>query len=157
MSDLESFEVISQDRETRDVILRLAGLARGGRLGTFIAAVGADPKLDDETRAWALDIAESLRTAHPRLVTTESAIAGRETLVLIDYAQNALGKTTVAPYSVRPRPGAPVSMPLTWEEVAGMAVRPGDFTIRTAPQRLAERGDLFAPVLAGTGVLARSP
>jgi bifunctional non-homologous end joining protein LigD len=107
----------------------------------------------EQTRAWALEVAEELRRAHPELLTTESHIAGREDLVLIDYAQNALGKTTVAPYSARPRPGAPVSMPLDWQEVADARVRPSDFTIRTAPARLAERGDLFAPVLAGKAAL----
>lgn len=107
----------------------------------------------DQTRAWALAQAETLCAAHPDRVTTESRTAGRGRLVLIDYAQNAMGKTTVAPYSVRPRPGAPVSMPLTWEEVAEGRVRPGDFTLRTAPERLAARGDLFAPVLTGTATL----
>jgi bifunctional non-homologous end joining protein LigD len=107
----------------------------------------------DATRAWALAVADTLREAHPALFSTESRIAGRERLVLIDYAQNALGKTTVAPYSVRPRPGAPVSMPLTWEEVASGRIRPSDFTLRTAPTRIAGRGDLFAPVLEGTAEL----
>ena len=104
----------------------------------------------EQARDWALDLAESLCAANGRLFSTESRIAGREALVLIDYAQNAMGKTTVAPYSIRPRPGAPVSMPLTWEEIEQGQIRPGDFTIRSAPVRLRERGDLFAPVLAGT-------
>ena len=107
----------------------------------------------ERTRAWALRLAEGLRAAAPDLFTTESQIAGRERLVLIDYAQNAMGKTTVAAYSVRPRPGATVSMPLAWDEVERGAVRPGDFTLRTAPPRIAERGDLFAPVLQGTEAL----
>lgn len=109
----------------------------------------------DETREWALALAESLRAKHPRTFSTESQIEGRERLVLIDYAQNGMGKTTVAVYSVRPRPSAPVSMPLTWAEVEVGQVRPTDFTIRTAPARLAEHGDLFAPVLAGTSELPR--
>jgi bifunctional non-homologous end joining protein LigD len=104
----------------------------------------------DATREWALSLAESLRDAHPDTFSTESRIARREQLILIDYAQNALGKTTVAPYSVRPRPGATVSMPLTWDEVEAGRVTPADFTIRTAPARIEERGDLFAPVLAGS-------
>ena len=104
----------------------------------------------EQARDWALDLAESLCAANGRLFSTESRIAGREELVLIDYAQNAMGKTTVAPYSVRPRPGAPVSVPLTWEEVEQGQIRPGDFTIRSAPARLRERGDLFAPALGGT-------
>jgi len=107
----------------------------------------------EQTRHWALVLATSLREAHPTLFSTESHLAGRASLVLIDYAQNGLGKTTVAPYSVRPREGAPVSMPLRWDEVERGRLRPGDFTIRTAPARLAALGDLFAPVLAGDTAL----
>jgi bifunctional non-homologous end joining protein LigD len=104
----------------------------------------------EETRQWSLSLADSLRVAHPTTFSTESRVAGRERLILIDYAQNALGKTTVAPYSVRPRPDATVSMPVIWDEVESGRITPGDFTIRTAPARIRERGDLFAPVLAGT-------
>jgi bifunctional non-homologous end joining protein LigD len=104
----------------------------------------------EATRDWALSLALALRDAHPDVFSTESNIAGREQLILIDYAQNALGKTTVAPYSVRPRPGATVSMPLTWEEVESGGFMPGDFTIRTAPARIKEHGDIFAFVLSGS-------
>jgi bifunctional non-homologous end joining protein LigD len=109
----------------------------------------------EQARAWALRLAERLRATAPDVFTTESQIAGRERLVLIDFAQNAMGKTTVAAYSVRPRPGATVSMPLTWEEVEAGHVRPTDFTIKTAPRRIEELGDLFAPVLHGTATLPR--
>jgi bifunctional non-homologous end joining protein LigD len=101
------------------------------------------------TRAFANAVAVRLERERPRLIATVSAMVGREEKVLVDYAQNALGKTTVAAYSVRPRPGATVSTPLAWDEVEAGRVRPGDFTIRTVPERLARRGDLFAPVLAG--------
>ncbi len=103
----------------------------------------------ETTRRWAESLALRLEQSHPALITTALRVAGRETRVLIDYAQNALGRTTVAPYSARPRPSAPVSAPLTWDEVAGGRVRPGDFTLRTMPARIAAAGDLFAPVLAG--------
>lgn len=103
----------------------------------------------EETRAWAQAVAETLERARPDLVTTRLRRDGREEAVLVDYAQNALGRTTVAVYSVRPRPGAPVSTPLTWDEVAAGAVRPGDFTMRTVLERVRRLGDLFAPVLAG--------
>jgi bifunctional non-homologous end joining protein LigD len=113
--------------------------------------------LFDDTRGWALALANALRDAHPDVFSIESKIAGRERLVLIDYAQNALGKTTVAPYSVRPRPGATVSMPVTWEDIKEGEIRPADFTIRTAPARIRERGDLFAPVLDGSEPLQLVP
>jgi bifunctional non-homologous end joining protein LigD len=110
----------------------------------------------EQTRAWALALARTLEREHPELITTESARAGREAKVLVDYAQNALGKTTVAAYSVRPRPGATVSTPLAWTEVEEGRVRPDDFTIRTVPARIAERDDLFAPVLQGAVALPAS-
>lgn len=110
-----------------------------------------------ETRAFARAVARRLGRAHPTLIATESAMAGREEKVLIDYAQNAMGKTTASVYSVRPRPGATVSTPLTWEEVAAGTLRPADFTIRTVPERLQRLGDRFAPVLAGGQTLPSLP
>ena len=103
----------------------------------------------DETRAWATALADTLVATHPALLTTDLAVAGRADKVLLDVAQNSLGRTTVAAYSVRPRPGATVSTPLTWAEVEGSRFHPGDFTIATVPQRLRELGDLFAPALIG--------
>ncbi|HHW14454.1 MAG TPA: DNA ligase, partial [Firmicutes bacterium] len=66
--------------------------------------------------------------------------------VYVDHLQNLANKTIVAVYSPRPRPGAPVSTPVTWEELATRD--PGEFTLRTVPDRLRRLGDLFAPVLA---------
>ncbi|GFO67655.1 ATP-dependent DNA ligase [Geomonas limicola] len=74
----------------------------------------------------------------------------RQQRVYLDYLQNRGGQTLAAPYSVRPRPGATVSTPLTWDEVR-IGLNPGSFTIKTVPARLAERGDLFRQVL-GPGI-----
>jgi bifunctional non-homologous end joining protein LigD len=57
-----------------------------------------------------------------------------------------MGKSIVAPYSVRAKPGAPVSTPLRWEEVREQKIRPSDFTIRTVRDRLEKVGDLFAAI-----------
>jgi hypothetical protein len=57
--DLEALEALSQDEVTRQVVLRMAGLARGGRLPSFIAAVDGDPELDDETKESLLELARS--------------------------------------------------------------------------------------------------
>ena len=65
----------------------------------------------------------------------------------IDHNQNVAGKTIASVYSVRPRPEAPVSMPITWDELED--VHPEAFTIGTVWDRLARFGDLFAPVLRG--------
>jgi bifunctional non-homologous end joining protein LigD len=106
-----------------------------------------------QVRAWAEQTALELAAQHPDLFATDARRAGREHKVLIDYAQNSLGRTTVAVYSVRPRPGATVSTPVTWDEVESGAIAPGDFTIKTVPARLAQSGDLFAPVLMGGQLL----
>ncbi|HEX2142340.1 MAG TPA: ATP-dependent DNA ligase, partial [Candidatus Limnocylindria bacterium] len=65
----------------------------------------------------------------------------------LDYTQNAVNKTLVAPYSVRPAPGAPVSVPIKWEELEDPELRSDRWTIATTFDRLSEVGDLFAPAL----------
>ena len=96
-------------------------------------------------------LAQALARARPKLVTAEYRIAKRPAgRVLVDYNQNAWGRTLASVYSVRPRPNVTVSTPVTWEEVA-RGVRMEDFRLDTVPARLAKKGDLFAPLLARTG------
>lgn len=84
-------------------------------------------------------------------VTAEYRIVRRPPgRVLLDYNQNAWGRTLASVYSVRPRPGATVSTPLTWAEVEDGA-RPSDFHLRNLPERVAALGDLWAPVHAPGG------
>ena len=106
----------------------------------------------DETYAFAELLARRLEAEHPGEVTTEWLKAKRSG-VLVDHRQNGWGKTIASVYSVRPRPGAPVSTPLAWEEL-DERMRPTDFTMAVARERLARRGDLFAPVLDGGQALA---
>jgi len=73
--------------------------------------------------------------------------------VLVDHRQNGHGKTIASVYSVRPKPGAPVSTPLRWDELTE-DVRPRDFTMQVALERVAQHGDLFEPVLGGKQALA---
>jgi bifunctional non-homologous end joining protein LigD len=85
---------------------------------------------------------------YPQLGTLERSLKKRKGgRIYLDHLQNARGKSVVAPYSVRAQAGATVSTPLTWTEVEH-PLRPGEFTLTTLPQRLTQRGDLFAPVLA---------
>jgi bifunctional non-homologous end joining protein LigD len=84
---------------------------------------------------------------HPDLVTTQWTKAKRRG-VLIDSNQIGYSKTVSSAYSVRPRPGAPVSTPLRWEELHA-EMDPGAFTMEAVLRRVAEEGDLFAPVLEG--------
>jgi bifunctional non-homologous end joining protein LigD len=96
-------------------------------------------------------LAFTLAESHPRLITAEYTIAKRPRgHILVDYNQNAWGRTLASIYSVRPRPRASVSMPVTWAEVEG-GVEIDDFRIDNAPARVAKLGDLWAPVLAAKG------
>ncbi|MBV9403957.1 MAG: non-homologous end-joining DNA ligase [Acidobacteriaceae bacterium] len=92
-------------------------------------------------------IAIELAAANPETVTSEYRVAERPPgRVLVDYNQNAWGRTLASVYSVRPRAEASVSAPVSWEEVeAGIAIE--DLTIDTVPPRLEKLGDLFKPVL----------
>jgi len=101
------------------------------------------------TFAKAFALAMELR--HPRLVTAESVVAHRPAgRVFIGYEQNAPGRTVASVYSLRPTPRATVSAPVTWEEIElGFTV--GDFRLDNMPDRLRQRGDLWAPLLARSG------
>lgn len=87
-------------------------------------------------------LGELLQRACPGLVTLERHVARRGGRVYLDYLQNARGRTLCAAYSPRALPGAPVSLPIPWSEVA--TVQPGDWTVRTVPARLAQGCDAWA-------------
>jgi len=72
----------------------------------------------DEVRAWLKVFLTRLAASHPNVLTLDKRLAERGGKVLVDYSQNAAGKSIAAPYGVRALPGAPVSTPLTWREVA---------------------------------------
>ena len=92
-------------------------------------------------------VSRALEAENPGLVTTEW-LKKKRSGVLVDHRQNGHGKTIAAAYSVRPKPGAPVSTPLRWEEL-GEKLRPRDFGRREALERVERHGDLFEPVLRG--------
>jgi bifunctional non-homologous end joining protein LigD len=100
---------------------------------------------------FAKEFARAMEALQPELVTAEYRVAKRPRgRVLVDYNQNAWGRTLASVYSVRPVAEATVSMPVTWEELeAGVEI--GDFTLRNAPERLRERGDLYRPLLHKRG------
>ena len=106
----------------------------------------------DETYEFAELLSRKLEGEHEGLLTTEW-LKKKRTGVLVDHRQNGHGKTIASVYSVRPKPGAPVSTPLRWEELTE-DVRPRDYTMAVALERLARLGDLFEPVLPGGQALA---
>src|SRR5437899_3666980 len=99
----------------------------------------------DQTYHFAERASRLLEQRHPGKVTTEWLKKKREG-VLVDHRQNGWGRTIASVYSVRPKPGAPVSTPLRWEELTP-EVRPPDFGMAVALRRIEAHGDLFAPVL----------
>lgn len=106
-----------------------------------------------ETRAWVESVSRAVGAMVPELVSWAWTTSDRKGLARLDYTQNAHNKTLVAPYSVRAARGAPVSMPIEWDELDDPDLAPDRWSIATAPQRLAEVGDLFAPVLDSDQVL----
>ena len=96
-------------------------------------------------------IGHQIAKAHPDILTAEYRIAKRpQGRVLVDYNQNAFGKTLASIYSVRPNEEAAVSTPVTWEELEA-GCEPADFTMRNVPERIARVGDLWKPLLAKRG------
>jgi bifunctional non-homologous end joining protein LigD len=96
---------------------------------------------------FAKQLAQSMASLHPKLITAEYRIAKRPRgRVLVDYNQNAWGRTLASVYSVRPKPFAPVSAPVTWKEVEhGIEIE--DFRIDNMPARIGEMGDLWEPLV----------
>jgi bifunctional non-homologous end joining protein LigD len=99
----------------------------------------------DDTREFSEIVAGAVARTHRGLATTEWSKARRKG-VLIDSNQNGEGKTIASAYSVRPRPGAPVSTPLRWDEV-NEELDPSAFTMDVVLDRVRRDGDLFAGVL----------
>ena len=91
--------------------------------------------------AFAADVARVLAARHPAELTAEFSKAARRGRLYLDTARNGWAQTAIAPYSVRPRPGAPVATPITWDEVEDPAVRPDGWSTTTIPDRLAASGD----------------
>jgi bifunctional non-homologous end joining protein LigD len=96
-------------------------------------------------------LAVELASRHPKLMTSEYKVAKRpKGRVLVDYNQNAWGRTLASIYSVRPRPDATVSTPITWQELAnGVSIE--QFTMSNVPARVRKVGDLWKPLLQSQG------
>lgn len=114
-----------------------------GSKGLHVVAPLDNTATFDEVGALCHGLAVLLTTRHPDLVTTEFYKKDRKGRLYFDTARNMLGATFVAAYSLRTKPGAPVSMPIEWHEVDDARVRPDGFTLQNARQRLAEHGDAW--------------
>lgn len=97
-----------------------------------------------DTSAWVERVSRAVGATVPELISWEWAKEARKGRARLDYTQNASIKTLVAPYAVRPAPGAPVSAPITWDELDDPDLRPDRWTIRDIVERVGNVGDLFA-------------
>jgi bifunctional non-homologous end joining protein LigD len=109
------------------VVVPLDGAARTGTVARFANSVGT-----------------LLVARDPRHLTQEFSKADRGGRILVDTGRNGYSATFAAPYTVRAKPGAPVSAPCTWEEIERGQVAPRSFTLRTMAARIAAVGDLWA-------------
>jgi bifunctional non-homologous end joining protein LigD len=163
-SDLPSYALIDIDAGSAtswDDVLILARLHRtalehlGVRAGVKVTGhtgiqiwvpVAPGPGFG-ETRAWVEQLSKEIGAIVPDLVSWQWDVSRRGGRARLDYTQNVLNKTLVAPYSPRPAAGAPVSAPIDWDELDDPSLRPDGITIAMVADRLAERGDPFRVVL----------
>ncbi len=132
-------------RETLEQLGLSAWPKTSGGRGLHLLVPLAPEKTHAEVRAWARAFAEELEAKYG-FIRLPKGRSHEGPGVQIDYAQNGYGRNTAAPYTVRARPGAPVSTPLSWEEVEAGGVRPEDFTPKTVPERLKSTGDPMAGI-----------
>jgi bifunctional non-homologous end joining protein LigD len=164
---LPSYALVDLDPGERTSWDDVLALARLHRTAFEHLAVTARPKLTgrrsiqiwvpivrgpdfEQTRAWVERVSRTVGAVVPELVSWTWQGTGRgdrRGLARLDSTQNAIDKTLVAPYSPRPAPGAPVSAPISWDELDDPDLTPDAFTISTIIDRVAERGDLFHAVL----------
>jgi bifunctional non-homologous end joining protein LigD len=101
----------------------------------------------EDTRGWVETLSRAIGATVPKLVSWQWEKNARRGLARLDYTQNAVNKTLVAPYAVRPVADAPVSAPIAWDELDDPELNPGRWNIDSIIERIGQHGDLFAPVL----------
>ena len=102
------------------------------------------PRPFKEVQTFLLTLSEIVIKEYPGLATAERTVSKRGTRVYLDAIQNASGKTIAAPYSLRVKPGAPVAVPLHWDELKSRSVKPGVYNLKNVRYRLESVGDLTA-------------
>jgi bifunctional non-homologous end joining protein LigD len=117
---------------------REAVVKTSGKTGLHVLVPWREEGGYDEARDWAREVAVRLAKALPRVATADVRKAKRRGRVYVDVLQNARGHHAVAPYVLRPVPGATVSTPLSWTELKP-DLNPGRFTLKTVPARLARQ------------------
>jgi bifunctional non-homologous end joining protein LigD len=138
---LEVAELVREELEE----LGLSSIPKTSGSSGMHVVVPLEAGVTDETALLAAQIiATRVAARAPSIATIERSVGARPPAsIYVDYLQNIRAKTVAAAYSVRARPGAPVSTPLEWKEV-GETLDPRDFTIETVPPRLQRTGDIWA-------------
>ena len=149
---VDAIRVAHLIRELLDELCLPGYVKTSGADGIHVVAPITRRSTFKQTYDFAERASRLLEGRHPGLVTTQWLKKKRRG-VLVDHRQNGHGKTIASAYSVRPKPGAPVSTPLRWDELTE-DVRPRSFGMREALERVERLGDLFAPVLEDPRPLA---
>ncbi len=119
--------------------------------------VGVERKYEfKEIREMVRIIGSMIQSLHPGVIAEQRPIEKRRGKVLLDFAQNSLGRTITSPYSLKPVPGAAVSAPLQWRELEQLDFKPQDFNIHTIPERIRKIGDPILPILKEQQDLAKA-
>lgn len=146
--------VLACGRIVRDALdaLKMPSLVKTtGSRGLHVYVPIVRGPVQKEVWTFAKALAVELAGRNPKLMTAEYRVVKRPRgRVLVDYNQNAWGRTLASIYSVRPRPLAPVSTPVTWKEIDS-GVRIEDFRIDNVQARIARTGDLWKPLLRARG------
>jgi bifunctional non-homologous end joining protein LigD len=153
-----------------DLVRRTAGLVRAlfeqlglpafvkltGSKGMHVVAPLDDAAAFDEVGALGTRIGQVLCQRHPDLLTMEFYKKDRKGRLFVDVMRNAIGATLVAPYSLRGRPGAPVSAPIAWSEVDDPALAADGIRLRDVRAWLDRRGDPWRDLRASSGSVAHA-
>ena len=138
-------------REALDALKMPSFVKTTGSKGLHVYVPIVRGPVQKDVWTFAKALAQALAERHPALITAEYRVAKRPPRrVLVDYNQNAWGRTLASIYSVRPTAAASVSTPVTWREVE-KGVEIGDFTVANVPARVRKQGDLWKALLHSRG------
>jgi len=155
---------LDPDRNEFDTVIKVAQVAhdilRNAEIDCYCKTSGStglhiyiplNAKYDyEQSKEFARLIVTMMQKEMPHITSIERQVSKRKGKIYLDFLQNRPQATLAAPYSVRPKPGAPVSMPLRWDEVK-KGLKMTDFTMKNVIPLLGERGDIFKGVL-GKGI-----
>lgn len=153
-SDKQGFEIVIEVAQATKEVLDTMGVTgypkTSGSTGIHVYIPLGAKYTYDQCQMFGRIIATQVNNMLPEITSIERLTKARKNKLYVDFLQNRPKATLAAPYSLRPKPGATVSMPLYWEEVKkGLSMK--DFTIENAMDRIESEGDIFKPVL-GKGI-----